>query len=280
MRKLIGAMKLRLNFKTTLVFVISLILPPLVVFLLVVLLPAVTYRFEESSRTASGPSPVTWVKKLTRIGKQGELHELSEKRKTLQSEEKFEQVRLQLAGSGEICLSVDLREGVVTLEFKGIPLRQCKIQSYKMSDSIRRLRAKGQLSQWLDTSFTVQEEWATIPKAPIRIKEAPKSAEEAEQAPPDDVPVETQDVNFTLQFDRNLTLSVKQIQPSSFSKRWQNTFSDLRQTLRTTGEALRSLFPSKNWSQDHPWIELELSREDAKAIYRALPQNAEMALRL
>ena len=149
-----------------------------------------------------------------------------------------------------------------------------------MSDSFRRLRAKGQLLQWLDTSFTVQEEWATILKAPIRIKEAPKSAEEAEQAPPDDVPVETQDVNFTLQFDHNLTLSVKQPQPSSFSKRWQNTFSDLRQTLRTTGEALRSLFPSKNWSQDHPWIELELSREDARAIYRALPTNAEMALRL
>jgi hypothetical protein len=208
-----------------------------------------------------------------------ERRELAKKMATLEIDQAFWQARLQLAKVDSISLSVDLVDSVASLEVKGVPMRQCKILRYRGSGVIKRLRAQGRLQPWLSTPFVLQKELATLPKAPIRIKEAPKDTIEASESKGQDLPIEHRDAEFTLHFDRSLTLVVEQAQAPSFKGRLRKIWYDLRRIFGDAGGALVALLRLQ-LPQHRIWIEIELSREDAKAIYRALPSRAGLALRL
>jgi hypothetical protein len=208
-----------------------------------------------------------------------ERRELAQKMATLEIDQAFWQARLQLAKGDSISLSVDLMDSVASLEVKGVPMRQCKILRYRGSGVIKRLRAQGRLQPWLSTPFFLEKELATLPKAPIRIKEAPKDTIEASESKGQDLPIEHRDAEFTLHFDRSLTLVVEQAQAPSFKGRLRKFWYDLRRIFGDAGGALVAMLHLQ-LPQHRIWIEIELSREDAKAIYRALASRAGLALRL
>lgn len=270
---------LRQNRKVKVVFFISLLVPILLVFVLTVLLPVVANPFgevagEKEPKESAEPLADSMLTEIST-----ERRELAEKMATLEIDQAFWEARLQLSKGGSINLSVDLIDSVASLEVKGVPMRQCKILRYRRSGVIKRLRAQGRLQPWLSKPFVVQKELATLPKAPIRIKEAPKDTIEASESKGQDLPIEHRDAEFTLHFDRSLTLVAEQAQPPSFKGRLRKIWYDLRRIFGDAGGALVSLFHLQ-LPQHRIWIEIELSREDAKAIYRALPSRAGLALRL
>jgi hypothetical protein len=269
---------LRHNRSVQVVFWVSLILPFLLVFVLTVLLPVVVNPFEEAAEEESKESTEPLADSmLAEIST--ERRELAKKMATLEIDQAFWQARMQLAKGDSISLSVDLVDSVASLEVKGVPMRQCKILRYRGSGVIKRLRAQGRLQPWLSTPFVLQKELATLPKAPIRIKEAPKDTIEASESKGQDLPIEQRDAEFTLHFDRSLTLAVEQAQPPSFKGRLRKIWYDLRRIFGDAGSALVALLHLQ-MPQHRIWIEIELPREDAKAIYRALPSHAGLALRL
>jgi len=269
---------LRQNRKGKIIFFLALIIFPLFVFIVTVVLPVAGNPFEaaaedeafENSEALPDSTPAEIV-----TGRR----ELAQKMAALEIDQAFLQTRLELSKEDSICLIVDLLDSTANLEVKGVPMRRCKILRYRSSGLARRLRGQGRLHQWLATPFVLQEQLATLPKATIRIKEAPKDTIEANESKGEDLPIEQRDAEFTLHFDRNLTLSVEQIQPPSFSGRLREFWYDVRRNFNEARDAVTALMHLQ-LPQHRMWIEIELSREDAKAIYRALPTRAGLALRL
>jgi hypothetical protein len=198
---------------------------------------------------------------------------------SLQIDQAFWQARLQLAKGDSISLAVDLIDSVASLEAKGVVMRRCEILRYRSSGLTRRWRSQGRLHQWLASPFMLEKELATLPKAPIRIKEAPRDTIEASESKGEDLPIEQRDAEFTLHFDRNLSLFVEQAQAPSFRGRLREFWYNVHRTFGAAEDALVDLLLFRP-PQHRIWIEIELSREDAKAIYRALPHRAGLALRL
>jgi hypothetical protein len=269
---------LRQNRKAQFVFFLSLISFPLFIFVIAVVLPVAKNPFEasvesealETSEALPDSTPAEIV-----TGRR----ELAQKMAALEINQAFLQTRLELSKQDSICLVVDLLDSTASLEVRGVPMRRCKILRFRSSGLARRLRNQGRLHQWLAAPFILQEQLATLPKAPIRIKEAPRDTIEASESKGEDLPIEQRDAEFTLHFDRNLTLSVEQAQPPSFSGRLRELWYDLRRNFNEARDAVAALMHLQ-LPQHRLWIEIELSREDAKAIYRALPTQAGLALRL
>ncbi|MGH7451568.1 MAG: hypothetical protein ACRENG_09510 [bacterium] len=250
----------------------------LLVFVLTVLLPVVANPFEEAAEEEPKEN-IAPLADSTLAEISTERRELAGKMATLEVDQAFWQARLQLAKVDSISVSVDLVDSVASLEVKGVPMRQCKILRYRGSGVIKRLRAQGRLQPWLSNPFFLEKELATLPKAPIRIKEAPKDTIEASESKGQDLPLEHRDAEFTLHFDRSLTLVVEQAQAPSFRGRLRKIWYDWHRIFGDAGGTLAALLRLQ-LPQHRIWIEIELSREDAKAIYRALPSHAGLALRL
>lgn len=260
------------------VFLGAFILFPFLILIVTVALPVAHNPFEmaaasEISENPEALSDSTPAEILT------DRRELAQKMAEMEIDQAFLLTRLELAKNDSIGLVIDLTDSTAKLEVKGVPIRRCKILRYRQSDLARRLRAQGRLHHWLAAPFMLQKQLATLPKAPIRIKEAPKDTIEAAESKGEDLPIEQNDAEFTLQFDRNLTLSVEQTQPPSFAGRMRKLWYDWRRNFDEAQEAVTALVHLQ-LPQHRMWIEIELSREDAKAIYRALPTRAALALRL
>ena len=265
------------NRKVLLSFIVGVVFPLLIMLLLVVALPIIRNSLDgqrvkgeasSSMRTSIDPVPLEHAK-ATR--------ELFERKNAFEIEQAFLQSRLKLAQTDSIFLVVDLVDSTVSLEIKGVELRRCKILRSRLKAEGEYMGKIGILSDWLSAPFVLQQEHATIPKEPIRVKEAPKNADEANLMPPEEVPVEEGVVNFWLYFDRNLSLSVKEIQPPSFGDRFRKVFNKVRERFQFE---LTDLGLWLKTPQSQVRISLELSREDAKAVYRALPDQAGLALRI
>lgn len=260
------------------VFLFALLFFPLFIFVVTVALPVAHHPF-----TAKAADAVAENAEALPDSTPAEIltsrRELAQKMAALEINQAFFLTRLELSKKDSICLVVDLQDSTANLEVKGVPMRRCKILRYRHSDLARRLRSQGRLHQWLAAPFILQKELATLPKAPIRIKEAPKDTIEAAESKGEDLPIEQRDAEFTLQFDRNLTLSVEQAQPPELAGRMRQFWYDLRRNFDEARDAVIALLHLQ-LPQHRLWIEIELSREDAKAIYRALPTRAALALRL
>jgi hypothetical protein len=269
---------LQQNRKAQRIFFFSLIVLPLFIFIVIVVLPVAKNPFEASIENEIKDSAET-LPDSTPAEIVAGRRELAQKIAALEIDQAFFQARLQLSKKDSISLAVDLIDSVAHLEVKGVSMRRCKILRYRSSGLAKRLRSQGRLHQWLSAPFILQKEFATLPKSPIRIKEAPKDTIEANESKGEDLPIEHRDAEFTLHFDRNLTLAVEQAQPPSFSGRWREMWYDLRRNFDAARNAAAALVHLQ-LPQHRLWIEIEISREDAKAIYRALPRHAGLALRL
>lgn len=185
----------------------------------------------------------------------------------------------EVANSDSIGLTIDLIDSTMNLILKGVLVRDCKITKFRMSFALSRFMGQDTLYRWLHPPFVMQNHWASIPKAPVRIIEAPKDTIEAMKRKYNEIPEQQGNVHFTLQFDRGLYITVMQSQLTTpkgwFPKLWYlitKSYDDARQTLVSLRKGVKL--------KHKMWIEMSISRQDAKAVYRAIPQNAGMALRL
>ncbi|HEX9653095.1 MAG TPA: hypothetical protein VGA99_05250 [bacterium] len=260
---------------TRIIFLLAVTLPTIAVLVLTVLLPAAYPPFDDTAEKVSANTSAaeTDFKKAAAIPP-----ELPAGIAALKAEEAYWQARHRLAKTNAVQLSIDLRDSVVSLDIRGVSVHRTKIHRVDLSRAIKRLQSLGRLQPWLLNGFILQQELATLPKAPIRIKEAPKDTIEASESAGEELEVENRDVHFTWHFDRQLTVYVEQVQRPSFGGIFSKAWYNFRRSIGGAGETLYSL-AQLQLPRHRMWIELELPRDDAKAIYRALPPNAGLALR-
>jgi nucleoid-associated protein YgaU len=197
----------------------------------------------------------------------------------LRHDEAYWTARLELGKQPKFALAVDLVDSVAYLDVRGVPVRTCRILDIETSRAFPFMFQHRDFRERMAKPIQIKSESATILKEPIRVTFAPKDSIEAEKAAATPVEPDTGDVFFDLHFDGGLVLAVSQSEPAA-SKGFRRNFTDrVRSGYEQAKVAARSLF-RKELPRHELRIEVTMSREDAKAIYRALGPHAKVALRL
>lgn len=241
---------------------------PLVAVVVVVVLPSVRVLEQAAVRTEAS-MPLTASVSDDHPARDAAAVRLD----SLQRRHAFLAARLDLAARNAIGLSVDLADRVVQVEIGGVPVRRCAIQRVQMGPA----SAQAMFPRVAPRLFTLERAIATIPHSPVRVVTAPKDSIEAAARPPLDVTTETHDTHVLLYFDQGLTLKIEQ-SPSSVAEGIRGTLFDAKARLHTAGDVVVSLLHGR-LPEHELRIEVELSGDDARAVYRALPPDARLALR-
>ena len=204
-----------------------------------------------------------------------ELPELR-KAQSLELQTAFQKNRLDMAQSDSVAMSLNLADSTIFLEIKGVPVRKVRVVDMDVSKRFRLIRYP-ELLDWVSSLFILQERAATIPVAPITVKEAPKDTAEANQLSSLPSTPEMTEVHFKLEFDRNLLLQFDQVEDtlSTGGKKVRDYFA-----LQRKSEYSKSLKAALGLEKPdyHMKIRFLLDGKDARAIYMALPAKAQLAL--
>jgi len=249
---------------------VSLILP-LYVFYFTVILPA---------GTCSGDFPVadtlhTEIPEMDQDTLEKVMEQIGIVDKLEQKEAYLDNL-LILARQDSVVMNLNLADSVLTLEIRGVPVRVCPLADIRVTRLIRCMD-QTQILSWISEPFTGTASLATIPKIPYVIKEAPKDTNEAALQNAKPLPPDSSSVFFTLFFDRQLVVEVEQTEePYKEEKEIIEGYGREReQRIRT--ETIRSLLHGTS-PEPEMLIRLQVSKADARAIYRGIPVLPKMTL--
>lgn len=192
---------------------------------------------------------------------------------SLQMLQAFLQQRLEIASLRQVALVVDLPARRLALEVAGLPVREVSILG-------SHLAIPPALRQIATTTrpFVGQTYRASIPRYPITVVEAPSDTLQAQQQPPIWPPQEDSGgVWVYLEFDRGLELWLLS-PPASLGERLERWCFVGHTRLWREVRWLYRLLWQRPATLPVP-IVLELPPADIRAIFRALPDSARLALR-
>ena len=201
----------------------------------------------------------------------GKLLEIKRKESLLRS-------RLILATEDSTYLLLDLINNKAILEIKGIPLHECRILHADISNSIKLYPADALLN-WLAEPFALKTVEATIPKISFIEKIAPKDTLEANKMVTEPKEAKLGDVLVIMDFDRNLRLVMSQSEHPDIEG--LKLISDLRRKYSKI-EISRSIKALTKFNREpaRPQIEIVIPKSDATILYKSLPLNPRLILRM
>jgi hypothetical protein len=176
---------------------------------------------------------------------------------------------LTLSKTDSIALLIDLKDSLAILSFKGIAIFESKIANFGLNKGLIKIPTFLRDSLF-SGPMMVDEEVSSIEKFPIVVKKAPKDTTEANLLSAAPTLPTHSDVFFFFAFNRNILIEVKQQEPElvgSFAKYQLYKKMKRNWVQRKNINALKnSLNPSYLYV-----LTIEIPREDARSIYRALP---------
>jgi len=186
--------------------------------------------------------------------------------------------RLTLASEDSTYLVLDLINNLATLELKGIPLHVCHIIRTNVSNSIKMYPADALLN-WMAEPFVLKSVDATIPKISFIEKIAPKDTLEANKMVTEPKEAKLGDVYVVMEFDRNLRLVLSQNElPDNDGLKLISTLTKKYSKI----EVARSIKALTKFNREpvKPQIEIVIPKSDATILYKSLPLNPRMILRM
>lgn len=196
----------------------------------------------------------------------------------LKIEELFLMSQLHIAKSDSIGLVINLIDSSISLVIRGVKIRECKIEQFKTSSAFKHAKGNLLFFNWLSEPFILQKEWATLVKVPIKVRKAPKDTLEAKEFKSEPFAIPKTDVYFTLQFNRNLQIKINQTESPTVTGRIKKWYYNRKSDFKMIASVFSLLLQFKKPHTDLS-IELFITQNDAKTIYRALPRNAALALK-
>jgi hypothetical protein len=189
--------------------------------------------------------------------------------------EAFLSSRLAMANSDSIGITLNLLDSTLCLEIVGVVVHKSKLLKIKKSRFLDKTNEVAKI-KWLKTPFRIISYEASIPKEPITITKAPKDTIEAAQMNTKTVDTIPEYISYKLLLDRGLLIEISQSNdslpkwakptPSYFSKKWDGF-----------KETAASLFGVTD-KEFVPYIFIEIPFYEARSIYRAIPQNAQVTI--
>ncbi len=197
----------------------------------------------------------------------------------LSRELSFTMARIRMASSDSICLSVDIPDSTLSLEIRGVTVRSVKMQRISVAGSMRGVRDHV-WHEFLGAPLSIESSVASIPREPIMLKIAPRDTAEASSMPdirPDTT--NTAPVTFSLRLENGIRLTV--IEDVAGKRRGMVVIRRFlfRRSIDYMWVAVKhvALF---RFPPYEPEIRLVVPGNDARTIYRALPVNGSVALRI
>jgi hypothetical protein len=181
---------------------------------------------------------------------------------------------VRLVDSDSVSLTVDLADSIITIEQKGVVLHTASINAFNISHVFKRID-RNDLSMALAVPLTIKESVSTIARKRYNVKIAPSdTSNSAPMVTPDTLAGDA--VCFRFGLDRGIQLEVRQSEDTD-----NKTIKEYNSALNRNEyrRILSDLFAFRV-PEYHPVIQIELGEKDARAIYKALPVHAKIALRI
>lgn len=194
-----------------------------------------------------------------------------------QFEYAFISAQLEASKSDSISFSINLPDSTANLMIKGVVVHSAKIESLKLSRFVDAVD-EAALFRMLSRPLQVTGHISTIPKVPLMVKIAPKDTSEYT---PDVVP-DTTDidaVNFIFETNSGIQLYFYESNPRESADGLKQFKFDFRDRVQTGFTLFKSALRFKK-PKYQPEIRIKLNKRDAKIIYRALPENASIVLKI
>jgi len=194
----------------------------------------------------------------------------------LKREEDFLKAQISLAKTDSIYLLLNLNESTIKLMVKGVLLSESKIKKFSINKGTKKMPDHFYNSIFNKPLQTISD-FSTIQKFPIVVKKAPKDTTDAKLAEKAPEPPKTLDVFYTLELNENISLEIKQLENDSI-----NSPKHIRRykRLKTKKSLIESIniYTVNNPTYYNYTIELEIPKEDARSIYRALPLKPQVLI--
>lgn len=194
-------------------------------------------------------------------------HELLKEKGLLSSQ-------VKLARTDSIGLFLNLPDRVAQLMIKGVAVRSIPLQKVGLPSLFRRTSQEA-LYEWLSEPVVTRTLKATIAKEPVNVVQAPKDSSDVVPSLKPDT-TNREPVFFILDSDRGLRLYFYQTERGGSDSRaalafeWADRWEEVRQNLRSL---LAFRVPPYM-----PALRIGISKEDAKVLYRALPENGRVVI--
>jgi hypothetical protein len=188
----------------------------------------------------------------------------------------FLESRIAMATTDSLSLSVDLQDSIVTLEINGVVVHRTEPGHFRISKVLRKADEYSVISM-LSVPLNITRSIATIKKEPLLLKIAPKDTSEYK---PDVLPDTTLSkvVNLMFQTDRGIRIYIYGTDNLSGSTPGFFWF-DLSDRFRNCYEIIKNMLRMRV-PDYHPSVRIWVEKPDARIIYRAVPRNGQIALKL
>jgi hypothetical protein len=186
---------------------------------------------------------------------------------------------LEMTKTDSISLAVSLQDSSISLVVQGVTIYKAKIQSYNVSNAILKTDPFV-LAHWLAKPFVIDTHYASIQKAPVLYKKAPKDTIEAmNQLEIDPFKDDLDPVYISMNLDRKLNLIIKQVEPLEKGnlKKLKKYRKEMRSVNRKYVFSHLMHFTAIEFI---PEINIVIDKKAARVIYRALPVDALVAIQL
>jgi len=187
----------------------------------------------------------------------------------------FLQSRVTMAATDSIYLSIRLPDSTLNLEISGVTVHRAQIRRINISTIFSRNDNYIILSM-LSSPLTISKNFSSIEKEPLMIKMAPKDTSEYV---PDIIPdtADFEPVNYIMEMDNGIRLHIYQedkLKPGDgLYRSLFDIYHSMRYAAKTFWRVITFRVPDYQ-----PYIKLRIPRSDAKIIYRALPEQGQIAV--
>lgn len=197
--------------------------------------------------------------------------------KNLLTDKAYYNALITASKTDSIFLTINIPDSTVSLIIKGVVVHKAKAQHIKVSPLFSAINPP-LLIQGLSVPFTITRHTSTIPKVPLMTKIAPRDTSEYT---PDVIPDTTdlEPVNFILELKPNVLLYFYESNPTQSSDGFNQFKFDLRERTWTVVQDAKRILKLKI-PVYKPYIRFRLGKKDAKVIYRAIPNQGQVVLRL
>lgn len=185
--------------------------------------------------------------------------------------------QLETSKSDSISLIINFPDSIANLMIKGVVIHSAKIENYKLTGFINAVDRIA-LYKMLSLPIKVTEHLSTIAKVPLMVKIAPKDTSEYT---PDVIP-DTTDidaVNYIFETNSGIQFYFYESNPQESADGLKQFKFDFRDRILSGYGLFKSAFTFKK-PKYQPEIRIKLQKRDAKMIYRALPENASIVLKI
>lgn len=252
--------------------------------------PAVSRR---SRRTSGGPASRAWVGPLILVvafvvlligldhrlrgpvATASRLEHLRSPQEAALAERAFLNAQLALAHADSLNIVLDARENRLWIVMKGVKIHECRLPRVAFDEAILGLARDGSEALWLERPFTLKGRQGRLPDPWKPIVEGKLDTVSVGGV----VAARELPMDGSLLFDRDLVLHISTPPTKADSLDLTGIKGFFRKLDRRSDEAAaawREMFDGPTTLD----IYMQISREDAAAVLRALPVGGGMALRI